>query len=99
VSLFVSFGYLVRSSQPPNKALQRTRITVGCFHRFDFKEDISPNARVGSQAAVGQPRMDFITGTAGFGQKWPFAPRVAAIKKGLWQDQERHPALGRRRFK
>ncbi len=24
VSLFVSFGYLVRSSQPPNKALQLT---------------------------------------------------------------------------
>ena len=31
--------------------------------------DESENVRFGSQVAVGQPRVDFITGTAGIGQK------------------------------
>ncbi len=32
------------------------------------------NVYKGSQVAVGRPRMDFITGTAGIGHFWTFAP-------------------------
>ncbi len=35
--------------------------------------DESENVRFGSQVAVGQPRVDFITGTAGIGHNQTFS--------------------------
>ena len=40
----------------------------GSLHRKQTLKNLCSNGRSGSQVAVGQPRMDFITGTAGIGQ-------------------------------
>jgi len=41
-------------------------------------DDVATDQK-GSQVAVGQPRVDFITGTAGIGQQEPFGVREISI--------------------